>query len=147
VQLFRPCFDDFMGDKKNIASLRGIYQAVDPLMDERARRCWAAAEALASGWGGIRAGAAATGLSPNTIWKGRAGALTRWAMWGQVDQLTLLPGVEEPHAHPRGAGRLRMPQVLRRVGDLEEQPVRSLLETNGDPKSLHRVDQDLGTLT
>jgi Rhodopirellula transposase DDE domain len=36
-------------------------------MDERLRRQWAATEALALGWGGISAVAAATGLSRNTI--------------------------------------------------------------------------------
>src|SRR3954451_15252922 len=61
-----------MGDGKTIARIRAIYQAVAPLMDERARRCWAAAEARAFGWGGIRAVSGATGLSPNTIRKGLA---------------------------------------------------------------------------
>ena len=36
------------------------------------RRCWAATEAQAYGWGGVRAVSSATGLSPNTIRKGLA---------------------------------------------------------------------------
>lgn len=52
--------------------IRTIYETVAPLMGERARRHWAAAEARAYGWGGIRAVSAATGLSPNTIRKGLA---------------------------------------------------------------------------
>ena len=47
-------------------------QALAPMMDERMRRCWAATEAQAYGWGGVRAVSSATGLSPNTIRKGLA---------------------------------------------------------------------------
>src|SRR5947209_4524961 len=61
-----------MGDGTDIDRIRTIYQAVARMMDERARRHWAAAEAQAYGWGGIRAVSAATGLSPNTIRRGLA---------------------------------------------------------------------------
>jgi hypothetical protein len=61
-----------MGDAETISRIRAIYQGVGPLMEERARRCWAAAEALAYGWGGIKAVMVATGLSPNTIRSGLA---------------------------------------------------------------------------
>lgn len=47
------------------------YEALVPLMDERMRRQWAAAESTAYGWGGIQAVAQATGLSPTTIRKGQ----------------------------------------------------------------------------
>jgi hypothetical protein len=43
-----------------------------PLLDERMRRQWAAAEAQAYGWGGVRAVSRAIGMSPNTIVKGLA---------------------------------------------------------------------------
>jgi hypothetical protein len=56
----------------NIERIRTVHEAVAPLMDERARSHWAAAEAQAYGWGGIRAVSAATRLSPNTIRKGLA---------------------------------------------------------------------------
>lgn len=39
-------------------------------MDERMRRQWAATEALALGWGGVSAVAAATGLARNTVMAG-----------------------------------------------------------------------------
>ena len=39
-------------------------------MDERLRRHWAASEAMALGWGGVTAVAAATGLARNTILAG-----------------------------------------------------------------------------
>lgn len=40
------------------------------MMDERMRRQWAATEALAVGWGGVSAVAAATGLARNTVMAG-----------------------------------------------------------------------------
>src|SRR2546430_91139 len=47
------------------------YTELAPLLDERLRRHWAASEAKALGWGGVRLLAAVTGLSPTTIRKGR----------------------------------------------------------------------------
>src|SRR5947199_6994791 len=41
-------------------------------MNERLRRQWAAAEARAYGWGGLRAVSEVLGMSPNTIRKGLA---------------------------------------------------------------------------
>jgi transposase len=41
-------------------------------MDERMSRQWAAAEAAAYGWGGVRAVSEATGISPHTIRRGAA---------------------------------------------------------------------------
>jgi hypothetical protein len=43
------------------------YAALDPVMDERLRRQWAAAEAKALGWGGVSVVARATGLARNTV--------------------------------------------------------------------------------
>lgn len=48
------------------------YTGLAPLMNERMRRQWASSEAKAIGWGGVHLVAAATGLSPTTIRKGRA---------------------------------------------------------------------------
>jgi hypothetical protein len=47
--------------------IRQKYEALNPFMDERLRRLWAAAEARSLGRGGIAAVAAATGLSRTTI--------------------------------------------------------------------------------
>ena len=47
-----------------------VYESLAPLMDERMRRQWAAAEARAYGWGGVRAVSAAIGMSTNTIHRG-----------------------------------------------------------------------------
>jgi hypothetical protein len=54
----------------NVDSIRDKFNLLDPLMDERLRRLWAAAEATALGRGGIRAVATATGLSRTTIARG-----------------------------------------------------------------------------
>ena len=56
-----------MQDAVAIERIRGKYMALSPAMDERLRRQWAAAEAVAIGWGGVSAVSSATGLSRNTI--------------------------------------------------------------------------------
>lgn len=56
-----------MIDQHVIAVIRQKYTLLRPELDERARRCWAATEAMAIGYGGVSAVALATGLSRNTI--------------------------------------------------------------------------------
>lgn len=53
-------------------SMREKYTVMAPLLNERARRFWAATEARAMGYGGVKAVARATGMSVNTIRKGLA---------------------------------------------------------------------------
>src|SRR5262245_5428365 len=53
-------------------ALRLKYQSLAPLMDEPLRRWWAAAEAMALGWGGVSAVAQATRISRPTIYAGIA---------------------------------------------------------------------------
>ena len=48
------------------------YRLLSPLMDERMRRQWAAAESRAYGWGGVVAISGAIRMSPNSIRKGLA---------------------------------------------------------------------------
>ena len=60
-----------MQDAIAIQLIETKYRSLLPLMDERMRRQWAAAEAGAYGWGGVAAVAYATGLSPTTIRKGQ----------------------------------------------------------------------------
>lgn len=55
-----------------IAAVHNKVKVLKPLMDERMRRWWAASEAMALGWGGIRLVAKATGLSRTTIQTGLA---------------------------------------------------------------------------
>ena len=59
-----------MQDETALERIEAKYRSLAPLMDERMRRQWAAAEARAYGWGGVRAVSGAIGMSPNTIRKG-----------------------------------------------------------------------------
>jgi hypothetical protein len=59
-----------MQDATAIERIGVRFRDLSPIMDERMRRQWAAAEATAYGWGGIEAVSQATGISPNTIRKG-----------------------------------------------------------------------------
>ena len=53
------------------ATLVAKYAVVVPVLDERSRRRWAAAESLAIGYGGDAVVSSATGLARETIRKGR----------------------------------------------------------------------------
>jgi transposase len=59
-----------MHDASVVEGIVARYAALSPLMDERMRRRWAAAEAKSLGWGGVLAVSQATGISRNTISKG-----------------------------------------------------------------------------
>jgi hypothetical protein len=114
-----------MSDASTVEILRVKYQQLQPLLNERLRRRWAAAEAAALGWGGPSAVAEATGLSRNTI---RAGI-------AELRQPPLAANEELPPHRVRapGAGRPTLcaeDKTLKR--DLE-----SLVEptTRGDPMS------------
>jgi Rhodopirellula transposase DDE domain len=59
-----------MTNSAMISSVQRKYEALAPLLHEKARRCWAAAEALSLGRGGISLVATATQLSRPTIRRG-----------------------------------------------------------------------------
>jgi hypothetical protein len=59
-----------MQDAALIKRIRQKFKSLGPVMEERVRRQWAAAEATAVGWGGVAAVVAATGMSHNTIRRG-----------------------------------------------------------------------------
>jgi transposase len=59
-----------MQDAISVRRIAEKFESLRPMMDERMRRHWAAAEARAYGWGGVEAVRAATGISPHTIRKG-----------------------------------------------------------------------------
>src|SRR5947209_890582 len=59
-----------MQDASTLERIRRKFDALGPVMDERMRRQWAAAEAAELGWGGVSAVATATGLSRTTITAG-----------------------------------------------------------------------------
>jgi hypothetical protein len=60
-----------MQDAAVIDRIRRKFQTMAPVLDERARRHWAAIEAADLGWGGVTSVAAATGLSRTTIAAGQ----------------------------------------------------------------------------
>ena len=109
-----------------LATVRQKYEALAPLLHEKARRRWAACEAQALGRGGISLVAAATGLSRPTI---RAG-LT------ELRGATAAPGEGEPddsRVRRPGAGRPPHTATDRALlGDLQR-----LVDpaTRGDPMS------------
>ena len=53
-----------------IANLKFKYEALEPYLNEKSRRLWAATEALSYGYGGISLVSKATGISNTTIHKG-----------------------------------------------------------------------------
>ena len=59
-----------MHDANTLERIRQKFSSLDPVMDERVRRQWAASEAIALGWGGVSLTAQATGLARNTITEG-----------------------------------------------------------------------------
>jgi Rhodopirellula transposase DDE domain len=106
---------------KDLEGIHRRYAAVAGVLDERARRAVAAAEALAYGWGGIRAVARATGLTRESI------ALGLRELRGEV-----------PVAPP---GRVRRPGGGRKPLEAHDPTLRADLErlvepsTRGDPES------------
>jgi hypothetical protein len=87
-----------MANAAVISNVRQKYQALAPFLHEKARRCWAACEALALGRGAISVVAAATELARPTIRRGIA----------ELQSGDHGPG-ESPPDHPRirrpGGGR------------------------------------------
>lgn len=59
-----------MQDAGLLRQIKLRYRSLEPVMDERLRRQWAATEAQAYGRGGLSAVSSATGMSRNTIRKG-----------------------------------------------------------------------------
>ena len=113
-----------MQDAITIQRIETKYQALAPLMDERMRRQWAAAEATAYGWGGIQAVRQATGLSPVTIRKGQAELAARS---GQSDF------VAPKRLRRAGAGRKRQseadPELVQALEQLVDPVTRGDLES------------------
>jgi hypothetical protein len=113
-----------MHDANILERIRQKFASLDPVMDERVRRQWAASEAMAAGWGGVSLTAQATGLARNTIAQG-------------VRELKERQSRPETVVSQRvrcvGAGRKRVtetdPSLLRALDALVD-PV-----TRGDPES------------
>jgi transposase len=114
-----------MADATHVDSIRRKYQDLTPLLNERLRRLWAAAEAREIGWGGVTAVALATGLSQTTIGVGLR----------ELQQPPLTPDHDSPADRVRKPGGGRKPVTSHDpslLADLEAlvDPV-----TRGDPQS------------
>lgn len=105
------------------AGLREKYAALAPLLDERRRRLWAAAEAQALGRGGQTLVAKATGLSRSTLYQGQQ------ELAQQFDRSTL----ETSRVRVPGGGR----KPLTEQQPLLSQALEALVEptSRGDPQS------------
>ena len=103
------------------AAIRLRYQALDPLLDERSRRRFAAAEALSAGHGGVTVVSRITGLARSTIGRGMA-ELRGGGAAAELDRM------RRP-----GGGRKR----LTAQDDTLLDDLRSLVEpaTRGDPEA------------
>jgi hypothetical protein len=100
------------------------YRALACVLDERARRHWAATEARAYGWGGVSAVSDATGMSPNTIRKGLA----------EVAAAQDEPDVEvTSRLRKAGGGRKRLSDTDPQLNEELDRLVAPL--TRGDPQS------------
>src|SRR5213592_2494962 len=111
-----------MQDPATVRQIERKYRSLAPLLDERMRRQWAAAEAQAYGWGGVRAVSRAIGMSPNTIAKG----LTELAARGENPEVP--PG---PRPRVEGGGRLRATDADPGLAEALERLVDPA--TRGDP--------------
>lgn len=101
------------------ATLVEKYAAIGPLLDERARRLWAATESKAIGYGGDAVVSAATGLARATIRGGRR----------ELD----LPIEAHGRVRKPGAGRPPLLKTQPGIGAALEQLIDPL--TRGDPMS------------
>ena len=107
-----------------IEQIESKYRALALVLDERARRHWAATEARAYGWGGVSAVSDATGMSPNTIRKGLAEVAA-----AQDD-----PDVEvTSRLRKEGGGRKRLTDTDPQLTEELDRLVDPL--TRGDPQS------------
>ena len=108
----------------SIKQIESKYRSLESVLDERARRHWAATEARAYGWGGVSAVSDATGMSPNTIRKGLA-------------ELSARQGDPDAEVSSRlrkvGGGRKRLSETDPQLSEVLDRLVAPL--TRGDPES------------
>ena len=107
-----------------IEQIESKYRSLASVLDERARRHWAATEARAYGWGGVSAVSDATGMAPNTIRKGLAELAVRQ---GDPDA-EVTSRLRKP-----GGGRKRLSETDPELSDELDRLVAAL--TRGDPQS------------
>lgn len=118
------CDKSVMHDANQLERIRRKFAALDAVLDERARRQWAAAEAQELGYGGISRVAQATGLARDTI---RAGLRELRYRQGHPDEAVSLR-LRQP-----GAGRKALTTLDPGLLAALERLVEPL--TRGDPES------------
>jgi transposase len=129
-----------MRDAAVAKKVRGKFAALDPVMDERVRRQWAAAEAMALGWGGVSMVASVTGISRTTICTGMRELRARAAQ----RKVAAESGIRRP-----GGGRKRRteddPGLLEALEALVEPVTRGHPESSlrWTCKSTRRLAQEL----
>lgn len=109
-----------MTDRRIVEWIRAKYQGLGTALGERARRCWAAVEAVSLGHGGIGAVSEATGLARSTIQRG-------------VQELEAKETLPRHRQRRPGAGRKRADAVDPNLKSALEQLVEP--ESRGDPRS------------
>jgi hypothetical protein len=109
-----------------VDEIRRRYELLKPVMNERIERLWAAAEAIALGFGGGAKVTAATGIRSKRIWKGKL----------DLEQMALEPqedAAQKQRIRRPGAGRKRVtetdPTLIRDLEALVDP------DTRGDPQS------------
>jgi hypothetical protein len=116
-----------MQETSAIKRMEKVYRSLAPVMDERTRRQWAAAEAAAYGWGGIRAVSTAIGMSANTIRRG---------LWELSEREVDPEAQASGRVRKEGGGRKRQTELdpgLRAALERLIEPA-----TRGDPQSALR---------
>ena len=107
-----------------IERIESKYRSLASVLDERARRHWAATEARAYGWGGVSAVSDATGMSPNTIRRGLAELQVR-----DADPLSEVTS----RLRKAGGGRKRLTETDPELSEELDRLVAP--STRGDPQS------------
>jgi len=125
-----------MIDQHVIETIRQKYLLLQPELDERSRRCWAAAEAMVLGYGGVSAVAKATALARNTVAAG-------------IRELSAATRLDSHRIRQAGGGRKATTSVDLTIASALNALVDPV--TRGDPesslrwtcKSTHRLAEEL----
>ena len=107
----------------DIAAIKARFEALEPVLDERGRRLFAASEARAAGRGGVVAVSLATGIARSTIGRGLADLRTGAVMFS--------PRVRRPGGGGKPATKAQ-PGILAALNELVEPSIR------GDPEAALR---------
>ena len=108
-------------------AVRTKFELISDVLDERARRLWAAAEALVLGRGGIKVVSAATGMSRTTIWAGMRELRSR----------------ERTPTPAKGARRVRAPGAGRKGTEEKYPEIAKVLDRLVDPATRGEPDSPL----